>query len=823
MRNLVVIGFLLVSVQMFGQSGWKKNGLKVLPPICYGSEKTLRTSVPLRDDLILKLKSAGGTKTATIKVEYIGFSAEAQAAFQAAVDVWAQLIYSPVPIYIQAKWEALDNGVLGSCGPYTYYTDFLTAPYANKYYPVALVEKMLGEEVTDRSTPDMVASFNKNVSWYYGTDGKTSPSKYDLMSVVMHEIAHGLGFTGFFYASGTKGIYGDSSGVPAIYDLFIENGDGQKLIDKSVYKNNSAELYQAMTSNRLWFDTELAADHVHPAIYAPDPYDEGSSMYHLDEGTYPAGTVNSLMTPIANRGESVHDPGDYTMAILSEMGWKTILMKHDNLKDIELATEPRPVRLFVQSDYELVRSSVKLIYTNDTFATADTIEMAQSGNPEYFESAIPAGTTGDVSYYFCASDQMGRTFRLPGQAPENVFEYHVGPDQMAPVLAHDPVQYLFESNLSVKIRVSASDNIGIKSVKLEYSVNGGSFQQLALNHETGDVYAVVLSFPPGSLKDGDEVRYRIVAEDSSTMGNLSMLPESGYYSFSVVALHNPVDSYAANFDDSGLNDFINAGFSIYTAAKFDNNALQSQHPYPSPGVDNLEYNFTSLLKYPVILKSGGTMKFDEVVLVEPGEDGSVFGDDDFWDYVIVEGSKDNGASWLPLVDGYDSRAQDSWLASYNAGLKSNNSTTSGAKDMLVARTIDLLANGNFAVGDTILVRFRLFSDPYAHGWGWLIDNLKIQDGATSTESLALSPGNLLVYPNPATDLVTVNLQGAANFNSTRICLYDASGTKVFDQVYPVSGNRINQQISLQPFTAGLYLITLETENGHRISRKILKN
>ncbi|MCK7534680.1 MAG: hypothetical protein MZV63_28610 [Marinilabiliales bacterium] len=44
----------------------------------------------------------------------------------------------------------------------------------------------------------MNATFNKEVKWYFGTDGNTPELLYDFVTVVLHEIGHGLGFTGFF-------------------------------------------------------------------------------------------------------------------------------------------------------------------------------------------------------------------------------------------------------------------------------------------------------------------------------------------------------------------------------------------------------------------------------------------------------------------------------------------------------------------------------------------------------------------------------------------------------------------------------------------------
>ena len=59
------------------------------------------------------------------------------------------------------------------------------------------------------------------------------------------------------------------------------------------------------------------------------------------------------------------------------------------------------------------------------------------------------------------------------------------------------------------------------------------------------------------------------------------------------------------------------------------------------------------------------ISFNEVVLVEPGETGSLFGSEDFYDYVIVEGSKNFGKTWFRLADGYDSRLLKTWETAYN--------------------------------------------------------------------------------------------------------------------------------------------------------------
>jgi hypothetical protein len=100
-----------------------------------------------------------------------------------------------------------EQNVLGSCGPADFEKDFEGAPRKNIYYPISVAEKIRGIELTGPERPDMIAEFNKDINWYFGTDGNTPSMMYDFVSVVLHEIGHGLGFTGFFFALDNTGGY----------------------------------------------------------------------------------------------------------------------------------------------------------------------------------------------------------------------------------------------------------------------------------------------------------------------------------------------------------------------------------------------------------------------------------------------------------------------------------------------------------------------------------------------------------------------------------------------------------------------------------------
>lgn len=819
-KNLILIVFLIIGINVFGKEALKNDRIKLPPIVCYASAESHHSFIKPPTENSERLKS-GLLRKASIEVSYTGFSPEQQKAFQFAVEIWQNLIYSPVPIRVKAAMVSLDKGTLGSCGPTDYIKNFNSTQIWNCYYPVAMAEKLLGEELNSSTEFDLSARFNKDISnWYFGTDGKTPDNQYDFVSTVLHELTHGLGFTGYFYTDRGRGGYGDD-GLSAAFDQFVKNKTGDRLVNTTLFPNPSVALYQNLTSNGLEFNTKMA-DGIFPRLYAPTTWDSGSSLYHLDDSSYSFGNPNSLMTPFTGKGEAIHDPGPNSLAMMYEMGWKSISIKHKQLKDVEFISSSAPVKIdaAIESDSSLDSTRVYLYYLSGKFSKTDSIRLKATNLPTVFSAQLPTTLTGEVRYYFSASDATKKSYFFPSNAPARYFSFKIGPDKDAPVLNHDAVKYMLSSNLSAKIEVEAIDNVGIKSVSLEYFVNGGLIKNLALAPSKDDLYNGNLVFPEGSVKDGDKVQYRIVAVDVSQQSNVGRLPLSGYNTFYIQGIQKPVEKYVNNFNTETL-DFISGDFTITKLTGFDSPALNTAHPYLSPDMDDKNFNFTTLLKYPIILKKGGKMSFDEIVLVEPGETGTKFGDEEFWDYVIVEGSKNGGSTWKPFLDGYDSNSQQSWFNLFNSKMLGQNSTAIPTKDLFVKREIDLLANGNFVAGDTVQIRFRLFSDPYSHGWGWIIDNLVIQDFGTSTNPSLLSSGEVIFFPNPASGQLTIQFQAKNIVDKLLLKAYNSSGMLVFNRSVSVGSNHFQTNIDVHNFKTGLYLFVLEPENGLPVTRKIL--
>ncbi len=784
--------------------------------------------------------------TAQFIVTYSGFSPEAQKAFQYAVDIWASLLVSPVPIRIQANWTQKDRGILGTAGPTAIRAGSDGTQKANGLYPIALAEKIARRQLNHPDSADISADFNKNNNWYFGTDANPPAGQTDLVSVVLHEICHGLGFIGYFGVpdNGNVGQY-LSNGFLGVYDHFIETGPGKRLVSStSDFPDNSTALFGLFTGNNLFLNGSVLKQKTgqRAKLYAPATFSKGSSIYHLDEGTYPAQTPNSLMTPQIGNAEAIHAPGPLVLNFLTDMEWKTTSVLHqplpssEDVKDLVFST-----RVF--SDTTLTAGSVRLFYRKGPPTASDTtftaITPARVGTTDEYGYVLPAAQAqGDIWYYFQAQDASGRVFTNPGKLPagqQSLHRVQVGPDKVPPTIRFSPPKnFIFTTTVadSLPLFVAISDDrpTGIDTAYVEYLVNGVARSALPLRYNRGVVggvrydslYSNQLNFPANSLKAGDKLTYRIVARDSSRAKNQAINPATGFYALTVVAPQTPRDRYATGFQDAETAaDFVGYGFSLTTPTSFTSAALNSEHPYRNGSDYRNQTNYEAVLLAPITLKANpdsAVMRYDEIVLVEPGESGSKFGGSDFYDYVIVEGSADNGKTWKPLIDGYDANDQADWLAAYKRilvdGLPGEqNSATAATPSLYKQRTIRLLGTGNFRAGQTILIRFRLFADQLAHGWGWAVDNLRIQV-PPPPPVLAAEPvnaGQFMVFPNPVSQgLLWIKAELSKPATELVLSVISPSGQVLQQSTLKTNGTILKQSLDLSQLPNGLYILRLRT-------------
>ena len=260
---------------------------------------------------------------ARFDVTYTGFPDEAQAAFQAALDTWACRIDSPVPIRLDARWERLEPSTLGSAGPFLY-RNFDGAPLRDVWYPAPLADLYAGRNLGGDQA-DIEATFNASFDdWHFDIDTPPEPREYDLYTVVLHEIGHGLGIIGGFAVIDGVGTLDREEGASGehLYDQFTVDDRGRSLLTSGVYPLESRALADVLRE-AVFFSgpaTRAAFGGAAP-LSSPGAWVTGGSYSHLDEDRFEEGTPDGLMTPFLSSAETIEEPGDVTCALLADLGW----------------------------------------------------------------------------------------------------------------------------------------------------------------------------------------------------------------------------------------------------------------------------------------------------------------------------------------------------------------------------------------------------------------------------------------------------------------------------------------------------------------------
>jgi hypothetical protein len=261
-------------------------------------------------------KTANLEKQSTINVNFNNFPDWAKKELQLAVDIWAANFQSKVAITIDATWSSSQtSAVLGSARPGGYFAGFTGAPDPSLWYPSALANALAGKDLDVRNA-EMLINVNSRGTWNRRGDGAPTTREYDLNSVFIHEIGHGLGFLSTDSFDSYLG-YG-SIEQPTPFDAYAQTADGRRLAD---IPSPSLELGKALRSSLVWSGAQgIAANGgVKPILYTPSTYEDGSSVSHLDEKTYADNVLDRVMTPNLEAGEVFAGPGPLLLAMMADM------------------------------------------------------------------------------------------------------------------------------------------------------------------------------------------------------------------------------------------------------------------------------------------------------------------------------------------------------------------------------------------------------------------------------------------------------------------------------------------------------------------------
>jgi hypothetical protein len=301
----------------------------------------------------------------------------------AAVASWDEsLTLSPsAPLEISVLWSDLGPRLLGQAGTEGEYRDREQFP-TDRWYPAALANQLANFDVNGAQTPEILIELNSGLGddWYIGTDGTPAFGQIDLYSVVLHEIAHGLGFLGSATATRTGTVRVDHS-PPSIYDDFVLNADGQRLVDL-----DNASAVAALTSRSLRFD--IGFGRLMP-LSAPSRFVNGSSYSHFDE-SIPESEAGAMMTPALKNGEVQRHIDAAVLGVLDQVGWDldTPLMQ-PTIAEVEAHSGALEM---VWSEDWSQRSALSMSYEISVSPRASS-----EASPPPILRLVEAGRTGSIS------------------------------------------------------------------------------------------------------------------------------------------------------------------------------------------------------------------------------------------------------------------------------------------------------------------------------------------------------------------------------------------------------------------------------------------
>jgi hypothetical protein len=154
--------------------------------------------------------------------------------------------------------------------------------------------------------------------WNFGA-GLPTGTQIDFRSVITHEIGHALGFASTYTSTGPTADTWWAGGITAWDSHLIDSAGNRPAVGSTGTPGNFNQL-----DNPVYFDGTYAVSanggNAVP-IYAPDPFEPGSSLTHLDDS---GGFTTALMSHSIGSAQYARSPNAVEWAIMRDLGWQVV-------------------------------------------------------------------------------------------------------------------------------------------------------------------------------------------------------------------------------------------------------------------------------------------------------------------------------------------------------------------------------------------------------------------------------------------------------------------------------------------------------------------
>ena len=169
------------------------------------------------------------------------------------------------------------------------------------------------------SYADAFIEFSTGVAWHTGSSSPGG-SEIDFRSVAAHELGHALGFDGTYSSLSHRW---SSSGITEWDERLRDAATGGN--QPAPGSTGTPKNFNETANPDYWEGTYAKAANGgnRLAVYGPSSFEGGSSLYHVDDSTYP----NALMKHAIAYGAMIREPTALEWEIFKDLGWSIITTK----------------------------------------------------------------------------------------------------------------------------------------------------------------------------------------------------------------------------------------------------------------------------------------------------------------------------------------------------------------------------------------------------------------------------------------------------------------------------------------------------------------
>jgi hypothetical protein len=181
-------------------------------------------------------------------------------------------------------WQTIHNGKDA-------YTNYLQFPFImSQGWNTTLATLYHGQIAFNFNYTDNPQWANPNIQWNSNLNINSPSDRYDLYTVVLHEVTHALGI-GSLIASDGSCIFGPNIDSYSRFDTFIKNNTNQPLISNGT---NSCSLYNYSLNQAVFSEAtnpscqgglKFSGSSIIP-LFTPSTFKNGSSLSHFEGSCY---------------------------------------------------------------------------------------------------------------------------------------------------------------------------------------------------------------------------------------------------------------------------------------------------------------------------------------------------------------------------------------------------------------------------------------------------------------------------------------------------------------------------------------------------------